>query len=403
MSPEKKGLSRRGFLKSAAAAGAASLLTGAGAIKAPEALAAPAGIPHRTFGRSGVKVPILSLGTMWDTVNTQIVLRQALALGVTYWDTAESYHGGYSEVGIGNFFARFPQARKQIFLVTKSFSRSPATWSAHLEQSLKKLQTNYIDLFFIHAVNDIRDIDNTVKTWAEKAKSQGKIKLIGFSTHANMEECLLGASKLGWIDGIMMTYNYRIMHTSAMRRAVDACFKAGIGLTAMKTQGGGPVNTDSENELKLAGRFVRQGYTPEQAKLKAVWDSPHIASLCSQMPDVATLRANAAAAMDKTKLSAGDRAVLTEYASLTCGQYCAGCTSICEGALGGQAPVGDVMRSLMYHKSYKEPALAAAAFNSLSPEARRNLAGLDYTPAEKACPNKLPIGQLMKEAAALLA
>ena len=400
MSPEKKGISRRGFLKSAAAAGAASLLSGA---QAPDVLAAPAGIPQRTFGKTGVKVPILSLGTMWDTVNTQIVLRQALALGVTYWDTAESYHGGYSEVGIGNFFARFPQARKQIFLVTKSHTRDPESWTRHLEQSLKKLQTNYIDLFFIHSIRGIDEIDDTTKAWAEKAKSQGKIKFIGFSTHANMEECLMGASKLSWLDGIMMVYNYRIMHSDKMKRAVEACHKAGIGLTAMKTQGGGPVSTDNETELKLAGRFVRQGYTPEQAKLKAVWESPYIVSLCSQMPSVAILRANAAAAMDKTKLSQGDRTALTQYASVTCDQYCAGCTRLCEGALGGQVTVGDVMRSLMYHKSYQEPALAAETFQSLPYEMRRRLAELDYTPAENACPNKLPIGKLMKEAATLLA
>ena len=165
MSPEKKGLSRRSFLKGAAAAGAASLLSGA---QAPDALAAPAGMPQRTFGKTGIKVPILSLGTMWDTVNTQIVLRQALALGVTYWDTAESYHGGYSEVGIGNFFARFPQARKQIFLVTKSHTRDPDSWTQHLEQSLKKLQTNYIDLFFIHSIRGIDEIDDTTKAWPKR-------------------------------------------------------------------------------------------------------------------------------------------------------------------------------------------------------------------------------------------
>ena len=54
-----------------------------------------------------------------------------------------------------------------------------------------------------------------------------------------MEEFLLGAAKLGWIDGIMFTYNYRIMHTERMKKAVNDSFKAGIGLTAMKTQATG--------------------------------------------------------------------------------------------------------------------------------------------------------------------
>ncbi len=125
-----------------------------------------------------------------------------------------------------------------------------------------------------------------------------------------MEECLLGAASLGWIDGIMMTYNYRLMHTDAMRRAVDACTRAGIGLTAMKTQGGGQVLTGGANELNLGGRFLQSGYTQGQAKLKAVWENPQIASICSQMPTMALLSENTAAAMNKTRLSALDREAL---------------------------------------------------------------------------------------------
>jgi len=121
------------------------------------------------------------------------------------------------------------------------------------------------------------------------------------------------------------------------------------------------------------------------------------------MPNVAILRANAAAAMDKTVLSAGGRTMLSEHASVTCDEYCAGCTSLCEGALKGRVPVGDVMRSLMYFHSYQEPALAAQTFKAIPAAARSQLAALDYGPAEAACPRSLPIGKLMQEAATLLA
>ncbi len=76
----------------------------------------------------------------------------------------------------------------------------------------------------------------------------------------------------------MMTYNYRLMHTDEMRRAVEACVKAGIGLTAMKTQGGGQVLTGGPEEIRIGGRFVQGGFTEGQAKLKAVWENPQIAS-----------------------------------------------------------------------------------------------------------------------------
>jgi predicted aldo/keto reductase-like oxidoreductase len=79
------------------------------------------------------------------------------------------------------------------------------------------------------------DINRGAKAWAEGAKASGKIRFFGFNTHRNMEQCLQVAAKLGWIDGIMLSYNFRNMHTEKMKKVVDNCHSAGIGLTAMKT------------------------------------------------------------------------------------------------------------------------------------------------------------------------
>ena len=250
------------------------------------------------------------MGGMFDIPNNQLMLRQAVKWGVTYWDTANSYEGGNSELGIGKYFAKYPEDRKSIFLVTKSTAWTLKGMTEHLNLSLERMRTDHIDLFFVHAIRSISSMDKDMRKWGEKAKAEGKIRFFGFSTHSNMEECLLGAAPLGWIDGIMMTYNYRLMHTDAMRRAVDACAKAGIGLTAMKTQGGGQVLTGSAEEIKHGGRFLQSGYTQGQAKLKAVWENPQIASICSQMPSMALLSENTAAAVNKTKLSALDREAL---------------------------------------------------------------------------------------------
>ena len=132
------------------------------------------------------------------------------------------------------------------------------------------MNTSYVDLYFIHYVKQVdKELTAEVKSWAEKAKAQGKIRFFGFSAHKNMENSMLAADRLGWIDGIMMSYNYRLMGKSKMKKAVDACVKAGLGLTAMKTQGGGPIKTESETEMKLAGRVALDGGTltrsPRQA------------------------------------------------------------------------------------------------------------------------------------------
>jgi len=398
---ETPSCSRRQFLKTTGAAGLGLLAAAA----LPPALAAqePVRVPTRPFGKTGIEVAVLSLGGMFDIPANQLMLRQAVRWGVTYWDTANSYEGGNSELGIGKYFEKYPEDRKTIFLVTKSTAWTLKGMSDHLHLSLERMKTDWIDLFFVHAVRSIGKMDEDVRRWGEKAKAEGKIRLFGFSTHSNMEECLLAASRLGWIDGIMTTYNYRLMHTDAMRRAVDACAKAGIGLTAMKTQGGGPVGTASEAELQLAGRFVKEGFTPGQAKLKAVWENPQIASICSQMPTMALLAENTAAAVNRTRLSAAGREALEELAAATAGAYCAGCTRLCEPAVAEGVPVGRVMRYLMYARGYERADFARARYRALPARVRAALASADYARAETLCPRGLPIGRLMAEAAAELA
>jgi predicted aldo/keto reductase-like oxidoreductase len=301
-----------------------------------------------------------------------LVLRQAFKWGVTYWDTANTYMGGRSEKGFGKYFIKYPQDRSRVFLVTKTHAWNLKGMSQDLDLSLERMKTDYIDLYFLHSIRRTDQLDNEIKSWAEKMKAKGKIRLFGFSTHSNMEECMLGGSKL--------------------------CTEAGIGLTAMKTQGGGQVQTDSETELKLAGRFVEKGFTDAQAKLKAVWENPNIASICSEMPNMTILMANAAAARDQTRLSSIDKALLHQYAQETRSAFCAGCADLCESAVPANIPIGNVMRYLMYARSYHNPHRACTHFRKIPLDIRLQMANADYSAAEQRCPQKMPIGQLMREA-----
>ncbi len=396
MSKKETQWSRRNFLKTTAAAGLGSIIAPMAGLARTSDRASV--VPTRPFGKTGANVSILSLGGMFNIASSQLLMKQAMDWGATYWDTADCYQRG-SERGIGKFFSRQPDAREKIFLVSKSDARDPDGMTALLNRSLDRMKTNYIDLYFVHAIYRIDELDSQTKTWAEETKAAGKIRYFGFSTHSNMEECLLEGASLGWIDGIMMTYNYRLMHSDGMRRAVDACVKAGIGLTAMKTQGGGQVRTDSETELKLAGRFLQKGFSDAQAKLKAVWQNPQISSICSQMPNMTILMSNVAAALDKTQLSARDTSLLQRYAKETRSAYCTGCTAICESSVEGEAPIGDVMRYLMYCNSYDDYKLAADSFNKIPENIRRRLTHLEYSRAERKCPQGLPIARLMQEAA----
>ncbi len=229
MNKNKGSISRRNFLKTAGALGAGSLLLPLDSLTAARAESNTKEskskvVPTRPFGKTGVDVPILCLGHISPSTSN-LFLKQALKMGVGLWDTAANYFGGESERAIGKYFKKFPEDRKKVFLLTKSYSRHPWLWNNDLDKSLDRMNTSYIDLFLNHDVNNADNIGSIVgrpERWAEKVKSEGKIRFFGFSTHKNVEKNLMKASKLGWIDGIMFSYNFRTMHSEKMKNAVDA-------------------------------------------------------------------------------------------------------------------------------------------------------------------------------------
>jgi predicted aldo/keto reductase-like oxidoreductase len=403
--------SRRAFLKTLGAAGsigAGSILTSMTSLanasdKAAPEKNAPGTIPKRPYGKTGVNVSILALGGELAKTD-QIVFRQAYKMGITYWDTADSYRWGGNEEAIGQYFKKYPDHRKDIFLVTKGATSDPEELTEKLNTSLQRMNTAYVDMYFIHYVKDVKEeLTKEVRAWAEKAKADGKIRFFGFSAHKNMAASLVEASKLGWIDGIMMSYNYRLMANDEMKKAVDACAKAGIGLTAMKSQAAFTANfyasigSESDDAVKMTDGFIKKGYTPEQARLKVIWENPHIASICSAMSNMTILQANAAAAMNKTELSSRDKQRLNQYAQQTACGYCAGCANICEKAVNFEVPISDILRYAMYKNSYGDHDRAKALFRALPEEAKENILSTDYSKAEKYCPQKIKISKVLKK------
>jgi predicted aldo/keto reductase-like oxidoreductase len=409
MSGEPGNFSRRDFFKTAGATGLGSALLplsflaqahGSSSTKVPQQII----VPTRPFGKTGANVPILALGGVLKT-SDQLIFSQALKMGVTYWDTADSYGWGKNEKAIGRYFAKFPEDREKVFLVTKASSSDPQKLTEKLNTSLQRMNTDCVDMYFIHYVSDVRnELTDEVKAWAEKAKAKGKIRFFGFSAHKNMENSMLAAAKLGWIDGIMMSYNYRLMVKNEMKKAVDACVKAGIGLTAMKTQAAFSANfyasigSETDDALKMTEGFLEKGYTAEQAKLMVVWENPNIASICSAMSNMTILQANVAAALNKKGLSAGDKQRLEQYAKQTAPGYCAGCANICEAAVDPGIPISDILRYSMYNYSYGNRDTASALFNCLPAEIKANILKADYSKAEKYCPQKIQIGKVLKKA-----
>jgi len=366
-------------------------------------------VPRRKLGKSGVEVPCLSLGMMYNVVENQIILRSSLQWGVNYWDTAHNYAGGNSERGIGKFLSKNPEVRKDIFLVTKaSGARTAADVEKCLQTSLKRMNTSYIDLYCgVHGLDDPSQLTDELKQWAKDAKKRNLIRFLGFTTHSNMAQNLAAAARLDWIDAIMTSFNFRLMQDPKLLDAIEACHKAGIALIAMKTTGKTIVGwarqeVETEEDKKFSEKFLKQGFTQEQANIKVVLADKRISSACVGMENVAVLTSNAAAVLDKTKFTQGDMEIFKEYAAATCSGYCAGCANICDSVLPQTPYVSDIMRYLMYYNSYGDKDRAKELFAQIPSNIRGKLLSIDYSLAEARCPQHLPIGKFIAEAVSKL-
>jgi len=422
MKEDRNEINRRDFLKTIGAAGLVPALApvtsgiASGEEKADPNVVAKTEepkfpqVPRRKLGKTGVKVPVMSLGTMFNLIDNQIILRSTLKWGVNSWDTAHNYGGGNSELGVGKFLKDNPEVRKNLFLATKaSGANTIDEIEQRLQTSLKRMNTDYIDLYYApHAASGPDKLTDELKQWAESAKKRKLIRFFGFTVHKNMDQCLAAAAKLGWIDVIMTGYNFRFMQDDKMQTAVDACYKANIGIIAMKATGKTTIqwakqSVETEADKKLIEHLLQKGYTQEQATIKLVLDDERISCACVGMENVAVLTANVAAVLDKTKLTHADIDIFRDYAQATCSGYCAGCAEICDSALPDAPYVSDIMRDLMYYNSYGQKDLAKEIFAQIPSSVRSKLLSIDYSVAEARCPQHLPIGKLVAEAVSKLA
>ncbi|MCK4629055.1 MAG: aldo/keto reductase, partial [Sedimentisphaerales bacterium] len=337
-------------------------------------------------------------------VENKILLRKTLQWGMNCWDTAYSYNGGNSEIGIGKFLKKNPRVRKNLFLITKaSGARTASKMEDRLQTSLKRMNTNYIDLYHgLHQCQDPAWLTDEIRKWAENAKKRKLIRYFGITSHKNMEKVLMAVSKLDWIDAVMTSFNFHLMQKPEMQAAIDACYKAKIGLIAMKTLGMGQ-KTKTEADKKLLKHFLERGFTEAQAKVKLILEDKRFSSVCVGMKSVSVVNSNVAVAFNKTKLTQADLQAFGEYAQATCDGYCTGCADICDSSLTDMPYVSDIMRYLMYYNSYGEQDEARRLFAQIPKSVRDRLTGLDYSLVEARCPQHLPIRELMAEAVSKLA
>lgn len=203
-------------------------------------------LPQRKLGKSGASVTMLGVGGYhihWTTEDdARQVIMTALENGIRFFDTAESYGPEVSEIRYGKFLT--PDYRDEIFLMSKSATADAGVAREHLEGSLKRMKTDYLDLWQIHSLRTPEDVDNRVNNGVLdvflEAKKSGKVRFIGFTGHQNPQALLrlLELTKdMDIWDAAQMPINPvdAASNNSFINGVLPVLVEREIGILAMKT------------------------------------------------------------------------------------------------------------------------------------------------------------------------
>ena len=347
---------RREFLAAGASGAAgAAWLAACSRSRTPDARKAGSSpLVTRTLGRTGLKLPVVSIGSAYEAG----LVSAALDAGLTYVHTSGSYADQNHERMLNRVFRGRP---RESFVVGSSpdfpeyrFSgggpsedlgtrSDAATVAPFLEGSLQRLGVGYLDIYYLASINEPATVLHEPYMRAyEQLKRAGKIRFAGIATHRNEPAVIRAAAKSGVWDVVLTAFNFRQSHREEVRAAIHEAAEAGLGVIAMKTQAG--VYWDSG----------RQQTINMKAALKWVLRDEHVHSTVPAFSNYEELEADLSVARvpalrqdEERDLRLGEQAGLP---GLYC-QQCAACVPQCPN--GVQVP--ELMRAYMYAFGHGRP------------------------------------------------
>jgi len=348
-------ITRRKFIVSSAAAMVTLGLGGAPSPTDGKEPPTTSEIVHRTLGRTGLQVPVVSFGVM--NSDSPDLIRKALDLGIRHLDTAHRYLRGNSETVIGQileerrcrekvyvgtkmYFDR--DKERKIFLGEESGRPYPATekvFEAQLALSLKRLRTEYVDILYLHSCEGpLMATYEPVMRFFAKARKSGKARFIGITTHIHEPETIRAAADAGVWDVVLTSYNFMQNHREEVKKAIQHAASKGLGIIAMKTQGGVRLNRDDPGQVNHA------------AALKWVLNDKNV---CTAIPGMTTFDQMDLdfGVMKNLVLSKKEKRDLRDFAARTDPLYCQQCGS-CLAFCANGVDIPTLMRTYMYAEGY---------------------------------------------------
>jgi hypothetical protein len=312
-------MNRREFLKSVAAVCAVASPSPARAAEEPPVSPAnaPQKPPRRLLGITGVEVSALALG---GVIGMQLppsadhdpaaLAETALDLGITYFDTAPGYNNGQSETNYGQVLAR---RRREVFLATKTGERTHDGTLRSIEQSLKRLRTDRVDLIQIHGISANEDLDawekpDGVLTALRKLRDQKVTRFIGLTGHESASK-LRQAIERYEFDTILTTLNPVSRRQAYREDLLPLANRKQMGVIAMKVMGGGSGCLVTGNPLRQVLRPYHDE-TSHQASATSLIRytlSLHISVAVIGVASVEQLKANIRVVREATPMTLPER------------------------------------------------------------------------------------------------
>jgi len=263
---------------------------------------------YRTLGKTGFKTSLLGMGCMrlpfidgdgQKGVDRQAaieLIRYAANNGINYFDTAMTYHGGESEAILGEALAG--GLREKIWITTKqpqTDTRPLADIRRNLENTLKKLRTDYIDMYFLHRIAPVNWVaiqEREIFVEFERFKAEGLIRHIGFSYHGDYETFADVIKHYPW-DMCMGQHNILDTHREITEDGISAAGKHGVALAIMEPLKGGGL-AYAPGPVKSAYDSSSIMRTPTEWAFRYLADKPEISVILSGISSMEQLKENIA-------------------------------------------------------------------------------------------------------------
>lgn len=335
---------------------------------------------YKELGKTGLKVPDVSCGAI--SLFEPNVLRYAYECGVTYFDTAESYLRMKGEAYVGQ---GLKGVRDKVVITTKHGMNlrqkiEKAAVIKRMEESLKRLQSDYIDVAMVHNIDDLTPLlkNEEVLGAYDQLKKDGKVRFTGFSSH-NAKLTLKQAMDTDFPQVILVMYNH--MEGQEIEPLVKAVRAKGIGTVAMKIFAGG-----AQGNLK---GMVGPDTSYPQAAIRWVLSNPDFDTCIPTMSSYSHVEEYVAASgktLDRAALG-----LIASYQEQVKDTYCRVSCTECLSACPKNVAVNDVLRFAMYYENYGMERMATDYYAELEPARKPLGCEACAAPCERACPHGLSV------------